>query len=480
MPREFPGPRRFLALSIAVLAIAISVTTTAARAQGDPRAANAELIAERMAFNVGTLAYLWGYPMVDMSRQMHNETHRHSPTQPIAAPVNHFYRYEQLITPSTAGELRAPNNDTLYFGGWFDLSREPVIVQVPDTADRYYTLAVTDFFNEVTHLGRRTTGTKAGAFALVGPDWQGKLPPDVHAVPLATRQVWILGRLLVDGEQDFPAALDLMRRFWSAPLSQWRRDEPPPVPPVPAGERFDPMGSLDFFVLLNRWLRQNSARPDEGALVGMFDQVGIGPKHEFSPDRLDAPTRRGLERAIAEGQALLRAGANRPLQDVRNGWIFPLSLADYGYDYLLRAGVVYGGYANRPEETVYPARTVDSGRQPLTGARRYVLRFAPGQLPPARAFWSISAYDLRTLKLIENPLRRYSIGDRTPGLRKAADGSLEIHIQKDPPPEGPHNWLPVGEGPFLLVARIYEPAPAVFDGGYALPEVVAQPAATPE
>ena len=473
MPLEIAG--RAVLVVLAALAAAAPV-----RAQGDPRAANADLIAERMAFHVGTLAYVWGYPIVDLGRQMHNETHRHSPSQPVVAPVNHFYRYERLITPSTAGELRAPNNDTLYFGGWFDLSEEPVVVQVPDTADRYYTLAITDFFNEVTHLGRRTTGTRAGAFALVGPGWNGELPRDVQPVRLATRQVWILGRLLVDGEWDFPAALALMRGFWSAPLSQWRRDEPPALPPVPVGERLEPMAALDFFVLLNRWLRSNAVRPEEGALVGMFDQVGIGPQHEFSPDRLDAPTRRGLERAIAEGQALLRAAANRPLQDVRNGWIFPLGLADYGHDYLLRAGVAYGGYANRPEETVYPARTADDSGQPLTGARRYVMRFEPGRLPPARAFWSISAYDLRTLGLIENPLHRYSIGDRTPGLRPGADGSLEILIQKDPPGEGTQNWLPVGDGPFLLVARIYEPEPAVFDGSFVLPGVAEQPVAPPQ
>ncbi|MBL0089875.1 MAG: DUF1254 domain-containing protein [Ideonella sp.] len=417
-----------------------------------------------------------GWPMVDMTRQMHNETHRIAPQQPVAAPVNHFHRREALVTPSTSGELRAPNNDTLYFSGWFDLSAEPVIVQVPDTADRYYTLAVTDFFNEVTHLGRRTTGTRARVFALVGPGWTGELPPGVTAVPLATSQVWILGRMLVDGERDFPVALDLVRRIGSAPLSQWRRDAAPAVlpdvPSLPAGQRLDPMGSLEFFAVLNRWLRVNAARPDEGALLGLFDQIGVGPRSVFSAAALDAATRRGLERAIADGQALLKASAQRPLKDVRNGWIFPLALADYGHDYLSRAGVAFGGYANRPEETVYVARTVDDAGRLMTGARRYRLYFPPGGLPPVGAFWSISAYDLRTLALIDNPLRRYSLGDRTPGLRLQADGSLDLRIQKDPPAEGLANWLPVGEGAYLLVVRLYEPQAAVFDGRYKLPPLL--------
>lgn len=437
--------------------------------------ANAALIRESMARHIGTLAYLWGYPMVDMSRQMHNETHRLGSGQFALAPVNHFYRYEHLVTPTTSGELRGPNNDTLYFGGWFDLSQEPVIIQTPNTHDRYYTLALTDFFNEVQHLGRRTTGTQAGAFALIGPDWKGTLPTNVKPVHIATRQVWILGRLLVDGPADFPQALGLMRQFWAAPLSQWTRDRPPAVPEAPAGERLDPMQSLAFFTVLNHWLRHNKVRPDEGALVGLFDQAGFGPRTPFNLDQLDPATRKGLEQALIDGQALLRAASNRPLPDVRNGWIFPLGLTDYGHDYLLRAGVVFGGYANRPEETVYPARTTDSQGRPLSGQRRYSLHFAPGQLPPVNAFWSITAYDLNTFQLIDNPLQRYSIGDRTRGLRYNPDGSLDIHIQKDPPAESTANWLPVGDGPYLLVARLYEPGASVFNGTYQLPQVIERP-----
>lgn len=76
------------------------------------------------------------------------------------------------------------------------------------------------------------------------------------------------------------------------------------------------------------------------------------------------------------------------------------------------------------------------------------------------------AYDLRTAQLIEKPQHRHSVGDRTPGAQRHADGTLDIWIQKDEPAEGPGNWLPVGDGPCYLVMRIYEPGPAVFDGRY--------------
>lgn len=465
--RLFPhAPGTLLALMLCCLmphgAIAAAPAT-------DARAANVDLIREQLAEHVGTLAYVWGYPMVDMATQMHNETHRVAPDQAVLAPLNAFHRREYLVTPASAGNLRAPNNDTLYLSGWFDLAQEPVIVHVPDTAGRYYTLAITDFFNEVTHIGRRTTGTAEGYFALVGPGFEGTLPVGVNPVRLATAQVWILGRILVDGESDFPQALALMRDFWSAPLSQWRRGERPAEAAVPEAAPMDPRASLDYFAVLNRWLRENRVRDDEGALMAQFDRIGVGPRSAFDAAKLDEATRRGLEKAIANGRALLRAASQTPMPDVRNGWIFPLGLADYGHDYLMRANVVHGGYANRPEESTYAALTVDGNGQLMSGVKRYRLRFTPATIPPAGAFWSLVAYDLKTMSLIENPIRRYSIGDRTPGLARNADGSFDVFIQKDAPATGTANWLPVADGPFMLIVRIYEPGPGVFDGSFKLP-----------
>jgi len=409
--------------------------------------------------------------MVDMTKQMHNETHRVGAQQPVAAAINQFYRHERLVTPESSGELRAPNHDTLYFGGWFDLTSEPVMIQTPDTRGRYYTLAITDFFNEVTHVGRRTTGTQAQLIALVGPDSRPELPADAQVVRTATRQVWILGRLLVTGVNDLPSAQQLLRGFWAAPLSRWRRDEAPLAEAVPGGTRLDPMQSIEFFVHLNAWLRTNNAPAHDAALLGLFDQIGIGPNRRFVTETLDANTRRGLERAIADGRAMLLNMARQPQPDVRNGWIFPLQLADYGYDYLLRASVAFGGYANRPQETVYAASLRSADGAALTGQRSYRLRFKPDEQPPVGAFWSLSAYDARTLQFIPNDARRFSLGSQTPALRRQRDGSIAIQVSARPPLDTRVNWLPVGRDPFMLILRMYEPGQAVLDGSYRPPPV---------
>jgi len=101
------------------------------------------------------------------------------------------------------------------------------------------------------------------------------------------------------------------------------------------------------------------------------------------------------------------------------------------------------------------------------------LRFEPGQLPPVSQFWSITMYQLPERLLSENSIQRYSIGDRTPGLKLGSDGSLEIYIQHDNPgPAKVSNWLPAPAGPFFFVARLYGPSGAALKGGWSLPALV--------
>ena len=87
------------------------------------------------------------------------------------------------------------------------------------------------------------------------------------------------------------------------------------------------------------------------------------------------------------------------------------------------------------------------------------------------AFWSITMYDLPDFYLVANPIGRYSIGDRTPGLRRDSDGSLTIVIQHDPPADT-SSWLPAPDAPFRPLMRLYQPQPAILDGTYKIPAII--------
>jgi hypothetical protein len=257
-----PNKRRwpFVALALAVIAGAAAYRfgpSLLSRAVAAGQASNDALVREELAFHVGTLAYIYGYPLVDMSQQMHNETHRVGGDQRVYAPVNRIFSYGALVTPSTQGNLRMPNHDTLYFSGWYDVSREPVILHVPDTAGRYYTIAVTNFWSEVEHLGRRTTGTVERVFALVPPRFAGALPEGVIPVTTETPRGWLLGRMLVSGADDAPAGLALVEQIWTVPLSEYVPGEKPALGAERPAAAMDVLSSLSYFDVMNAALRMS-------------------------------------------------------------------------------------------------------------------------------------------------------------------------------------------------------------------------------
>lgn len=159
-----------------------------------------------------------------------------------------------------------------------------------------------------------------------------------------------------------------------------------------------------------------------------------------------------------------------------NGWALNARGSVFGDDYLLRAAVAMDQiYVLPAEEALYPnARTDVSGRE-LDGRKAYLLTFPADQRPPVDAFWSVTMYHAKGF-LVANPASRYSIGDRTSGLKAKSDGSIEIVLQHDRPAnEADTNWLPTPSGPFMVMMRLYRPKAVVASGQWAPPGIVEVP-----
>lgn len=423
---------------------------------------------EQLAYSIGLQAYLYGYPAIDYGRVMREQTTAGADAHGVYAPINQFFSQTQLASPGGLYAGRAPNNDTLYFTGWLDLRSGPVVIDAPDTHDRYYALTYTDFYSEVQHTGRRTTGTGAQRILVAAPDWQGEVPAGMQLIRLKTRVGYLLGRVLVSGPDDLAAANALMAQFRIGPLDKAAAKKSALIRlelPTAAA-----LTTLDFFQFFNRFLRENPRLPAEELLMAQFDLIGVGPHVQFDAEKLSPGTRKGLERAVADGRRILSEAAYAA---PRKGWSPIRQLyGAYGFNYLMRAIVEYNGFlGNLPEESAYPSINFDDAGQLLTGARAYRLRFAADALPPVDAFWSLSAYDVRTIDLIPNSIKRYSLGDRSPDLKRKPDGSIEIRMQKDAPLETDVNWLPVGDGPFFLTLRMYQPQQKALSGQYQLPPI---------
>jgi len=460
---------------IVVLAIAGIIAFLAyrfidpARLVDSARTRNDNIIAKNLAYHYGMAAYLYGYPIVDMVKQMHNETHRVAPDQQVYAPVNRLYRFPDLVGPETAGNLRAPNNVTLYYSGWFDVAEEPLIIHTPDTGGRYFTISVTNLYSEVEHIGRRTTGTDERYFALVPPHWNGKLPDSVTPIPVETSQGWLLGRMYVDGPEDFDAAKALVDDIWLASLGEFNIGQPPADPEEQSAAPSAPLETLEFFEIMNSALRMLPVRDGEAALMAQFDAIGIGPNSDFDASSIDDATRKGLEKAVRDGKEVVEASTFRTT-DSYNGWMTSHDIGRYGYQYMHRASVVKGGYGNLPEESLYPAALFDADGHVLRGKNEYVLHFEAAELPPVEGFWSLAVYTMDA-KLVTNDIERYSIGNLTDGLEYEDDGSLTLRLQHSRPDSGEANWLPTPQKGFFAVMRLYEPSEAALNNDYVLPRI---------
>jgi hypothetical protein len=421
-------------------------------------------------------AYIYSFPVYEMFRTRFKYIYNQE--NPDRKDLNEF-GHARKLADHTSREGVAPNNDTLYSNAWLDLSDEPLILSVPDTGGRYYSLAFLDFYtNNFAYVGRRVTGTKAGDYLVVGPKWNGPLPAGLPAIKSPTNMVWLLGRTLVDNQEDLPNLHRIQDQYKLTSLSNWSKKEVPKkqtqsknIPMTP-----DPKDPWQFFQIVNLGLTENPPPPDEATLMAEFSQIGIGPNRTFDPSRFSEEQRKVILNAMKEATQGIRMGLSLPFKS-REGWGYsPSNTGNYGKDYSLRAVMAFYGLGSlEPVEAVYNSARVDKGGKTLLGKNRYRLHFEKTQLPVVNAFWSISMYEVmpdgKTF-FADNPIHRYSIGDRTKGVKFNQDGSLDIIIQQQSPgKEQESNWLPTPAGSFMVTFRAVQPGKAILDGTFNLPGI---------
>ena len=400
--------------------------------------------------------YLYGLAALEMARARER----------TMGPQPNVFRHVRAPASAASRRVTTPNNDTLYSSAWLDLRSGAVELDVPATGDRYFSIALLDMHSNNFHVGGlRRDGGRAHRIRLVPPD----ATPAAGEVRAPTWWVWAQGRTLFSSAQDLPAAhavqdgLGVRARGidgGAAPPS------PPPMPPTtaPALTQLSAMsGLLDGIA--------PPARAD-GPFLARSRALGLSTSTLVAADgALAAAAERGVDAARRDIRAVIDAA------ETVDGWIFSRpTIGDFGTDYLYRAAIaVWGLAALPPVEAVYVRAAGPGPSASFDGMRPHRLRFAPGALPPVGAFWSLSLYEVLPsgeLYFFDNPLQRYAIGDRTPGLARGADGSLEIRIAADDPgPALRANWLPCPRGPFSLVLRAYLPGPGFVSGRYRLPPV---------
>jgi hypothetical protein len=387
-------------------------------------------------------------------------------------PENQLVSIAALTNPSVRTVV-LPNRDTTYTVGRVQLAGGPRILDVPNTSGRYYVIQLLDAYsNTFAYVGRRTTGTRAGTYAIVPPGFKGNLPSGVKRIQSPTNLVWVLGRTLVQDDADMPAVAALMDGYKVTALDAWtagERQAPLVLGAFPARPPVVLPTGLEYFAKLGEVLLSDPPPKRDACALRAFARADIGAGKTPTDVRL-------LSGAIKVGKRIVHRAeqrADRFRAKRAHGWVLPGPyVGAYGLNYLGRAVIATVALgANTRPETVYPLAVADVKGRPLTGRHRYAIRFPRGELPPANAFWSLTIYG-KDRYLVPNPIDRYAIGDRTKGLHRGRDGSLTIYVQHGRPKGAASaNWLPAPSGSFRLAMRIYEPRRSVLTGKWLPPPV---------
>ena len=460
----------------------------AAFAGGGSSRAAAETTSEQDAHAIGVEAYLYFYPLVTMELTRRQLTNVAKPAG-VNAPMNAFANLP-AFPPADMKVVVRPNFDTLYSSAWLDLSKEPMIVSVPDTHGRYYLLPMLDMWTDVfASPGWRTTGTEAGDFAVTPPGFTGSLPADVIRIDAPTPYVWIIGRTKTDGPSDYDAVHAIQAGFKITPLSQWGKAAEPVVDHVdpdidmktPPKVAVDAMPAGKFFAYGAEILKSQPPHITDQPILARMRRIGIERGESFDIDKVDPAIKSALETAPEDAQKLMAWKVNS-LARVVNGWSMNTdAMGVYGNYYLKRAIITQLGLgANLPEDAIYPINLADKSGKPLDGASAYTLHFEKGAAPPANAFWSITLYDAQGYQ-VANSLNRFALSSWMP-FKTNPDGSLDLYVQNaSPGADRQANWLPAPKGPFNLTMRIYAPKSEALTGKWSPPPVTkeSQPTLAP-
>jgi hypothetical protein len=420
--------------------------------------------------------FIYGLPIV-MNYAVMYEFAVDSKSSQFKAPFNQINNQHRVATYEDTAVV-TPNSDTPYSVLWLDLRAEPMVISVPAVSkERYYTIQLVDgnTYN-YGYIGSRATGSDPGDYLVVGPDWKGETPPGIKKVFSSTTPFsFSVIRTQLFNPEDMPNVEKVQAGYKAQPLSAFLKQ---PAPPAAAKIDFLPATTegikKNFYEYLDAALQFVPPSPEDKEVRAKLASIGIGPGKTFEFKDLSLEHKAAVLLAMKEGDDKVEKFMTSGMKNV-NGWNIGSFFGDrafYKGDWLMRSGAAKTGiYGNDAVEATYPYTRVDATGETLDGSKHnYTLTFPAGQYPPVNAFWSITMYDGKSQLLIKNPLNRYLINSpMLPNMKKNADGSLTLYIQKDSPgADKEANWLPAPNDTIYLVMRLYWPkteAPSILPAG---------------
>jgi hypothetical protein len=462
--------------------LAIEDTSTAKKNLHSGPMANT-IMTDEYVKNIGTLAYLWGWPMVNI----HNRkvTFEKLP-EPLykggvvpLSPPNQLCMLTDYIKPGEK-DVTCPNQDVVYGFGLTDFSKDALVIQVPDFGDRFWVYQVCNQRTDgYAQLGKMY-GTKPGFYLLTGPKWNGKVPEGITQVFKCDTDLGVvIPRVFqTDDPADKKSIQPTLQKILMYPLRQfdgktktkdWTKIPVLPSAPTTGNEETKWVKPEVFFDELPVILKEVPPLPGEEAIYGQIQSV-------LAAAAKDPKIKNMLRQAAMEAdQKLINplfqfSNVGYPLKD---NWTTQGNGAQFGLDYLTRTACAKANiFVNKPNETKYFYQDRDVAGTRLQGNSKYTITFAKGEVPPVKGFWSLTLYNQYHF-FSPNSINRFSLGTKNKDLKYNADGSLTLYVQNTQPSNDKlSNWLPSPKETFSLYIRCYWPEDRVIKDSWLPPAVL--------
>src|SRR5688572_4467882 len=278
--------------------------TTILLALSGQAAVSAEWPDIREAKNIAEEGFIYGLPLVMNYGIMYEYAVDQNSGQ-FKAPFNQLKNEPNVYTYKDTA-IVTPNSDTPYSFVWMDLRAEPMVLSVPAIdPKRYYSVMLCDgnTYN-YGYIGSRATGSEAGDYMVVGPDWTGDTPAGIKQVFRSSTQFSLAGyRTQLFGPDDLENVKKVQAGYKVQMLSAYLKQTPPPAAPTIDFPKIDKeLVKTNFLDYLDFALQFAPAQDNEKEIRAKLARIGVGLGKSF--DFKDLPIGHKLEIGLGmkEGQ----------------------------------------------------------------------------------------------------------------------------------------------------------------------------------
>ncbi len=449
-------------------------------------------------------SYLYGLQQVIFYGQRWIYTQNDSKDNLSYSGVNRIFNIRKPLTPDSGFPVVTPNATTLYGTGFLDLQKEPVVIEMPEINDRYFSLQVMSQYGIFyTMLGNQFNGTEARQYIFLPAGYDGKVPgefvtTDVIHAPSDMGYIFVRIAVTTGSDEEVKKINALQDQITITPMSQWLANGNKGIPQSKqnivkgdykiypgidkiADDQVGKQTAEDYFTLLNLVLNDPGMTTmadsiKESELLAQLASVGIGKGLDFQWSKLDQATQDALTAGFKAGFSKVKTALQSGLVNM-NGWMEVRNAGGFETQWLDRAVMADAGWAGPDRNVSHTGafRFVDADGKQLNSKDKYTLTFDMKDLPPCTEFWSIPIYN-KDGYFVNNAINRFTINSFMLEQKQlhVEDGKLVIYVQKEKPtdPKQLKNWLPAPEGSFRFTARFYGPKMAIIDGSYQMPKPV--------